>query len=434
MLPEPYEAERYQAAPARERVMVFPSSLLDKCGRFQGIRTKWKRLARTLLAPENLKYIDRLEAEQQEELKQVVSYVLVTRRNRILAFRRGTFNRVEDFLRGANCIGFGGHVSEVDRTLYNMSEGARIVQDSAVRELLEELSLPDIDQQRLRNGTGLRVVGLLNDDSSGTGRRHFAVVLHYSASDDQSWDDPGRGEKSITQLRWMNLDQPDVQLKDFEYWSQLCMTEFYPAAVHAQPSFLVRRKKPLRPPNLLCILGGIGSGKSSATEILKREFGYAEVNSGHVLADLLGIPPVPVTPREEFQSLAWEFINSETGPAELAKAIYERALLLGSERVLIDGVRQRATLDALRGVSQRSVGVMFVYAPPNVTFNFYSQREGAGVDIHAFLRVTGAEVESEVRRLISQSDAVIYNWAGKSMYKDAIRKLMNHVGVERSRR
>ena len=49
-----------------------------------------------------------MEAEQSEDYKQILTHVMVTRESRILAFRRGTFNRVEDYLRGSTCIGFWG--------------------------------------------------------------------------------------------------------------------------------------------------------------------------------------------------------------------------------------------------------------------------------------------------------------------------------------
>jgi len=75
---------------------------------------------------------------------------------------------VEDFLKGAHCIGFGGHVTESDLTLFNAADFGLV--DSAVRELSEELSLPLTDRERLRRHEGLTIIGLINDDSSAVGR------------------------------------------------------------------------------------------------------------------------------------------------------------------------------------------------------------------------------------------------------------------------
>jgi predicted NUDIX family phosphoesterase/dephospho-CoA kinase len=426
-----YEAKRYTASPPRERVMVFPSRVLDGTERFQGIKESWIRVSRKLFRPTVCTYIDRIEAEQRQDVKQVLTYILVTRRNRILAFRRGTFSRVEDYLRGSNCIGFGGHVAEIDRSLYNVGSELQVIRDNAVRELFEELALPQKDKDRLRRGDGLRVLGLLNDDSSPTGRRHFAVVLQYSVSTDPLWEKPQRGEKSITQLRWIDLNALDVELKDFEYWSQLCLTGFFPSSVRAQPSYIIRRTRTLRPPSLLCLVGGIGSGKSLATELLRRDFGYSEINSGSIVAQLVGIPAVSETGRAAFQKRAWQFIQNRDGPKKLALALLNALKSDPQERILIDGIRQTATLRELKRIADRRIGIIFVHAPPNVAFQFYSERSRQVVSFADFLKLSEAPVEQDVKKMIGIADAVLYNWMGKSMYKEAIGKLMQNVGVSR---
>jgi predicted NUDIX family phosphoesterase len=342
---EAYQAKPFRIAPATEDVLVFPSKWLDGRDRFQGIKKTWKPLLSRLLSQSGLHHIGRMEAEQSEDFKQVLTYILVTRRSQILAFRRGTFNRVEDYLRGSSCIGFGGHVSELDRTLYNFRTDMGIL-DNARRELFEELTLPKMDRSQIANGKGLEIIGLLNDDSSAAGRRHFAVVLRYRATDDPAWEEPLRGEKSITQLRWLNLRSLGEELRDFEYWSQLCLATFFPLS--AQPSYQIRRRAPLRPPHLLCVLGTLGSGKSVATEVLKKEFGYIEINSGRVIAEILKIPPIPQSSRKEFQRKAWAFIRKPGGPARLARVLWDRVQESKSERVLIDGIRQPATLNEIK--------------------------------------------------------------------------------------
>jgi predicted NUDIX family phosphoesterase/dephospho-CoA kinase len=419
-----YEAKPLRAVPATENVLVFPSKWLDKHGRFQGINRSWKPILAKLTADSVLTHIGRIEAEQREDFKQVLTYVFVTRQSQILGFKRGTFNRVEDYLRGSYCIGFGGHVSELDRTLFNIGTDMGIA-DNAKRELFEELMLPAMDSKRIVRGEGLRIVGILNDDSSPTGRKHFAVVFHYRASDDSQWDFPERGEKSITQLRWLSLKSLGEQLRGFEYWSQLCLTDFFLSSLKAQPSYQIRRRSPLRPPHLLCVVGTLGSGKSAATAVLKREFGYTEVNSGRILAEILGVPPVPQTPRDVFQKQAWEFIRQPDGPLRLAQAIWKRAHDESNDKVLIDGIRQRATLCELRRLaSTRRVGLLYIYTPPNVAYKFYAGRSRKRISIHEFLKLSDSPVEAEARGILEMADAVLYNWTGEPMYKDTIRRFM----------
>jgi predicted NUDIX family phosphoesterase len=427
-----YEAPPLQAPPAMERVLVFPSRWLDKNDyRFQGISSSWKRLASRLLGASICTYCDRLRAEADEECKQILTYIMVTRGPHVLAFKRGTFNRVEDYLRGSHCVGFGGHVSEVDNNLFTSDFG---VLDNAVRELFEELRLPKKDRERLRSLEGLEIVGTLNDDSSATGRRHFAFILRYEVSDDPFWIKPERGEKSITQLRWLDPTSAAFSIRDFEYWSQLCLREYYSSVVMIQPSYIVQRRAPLKPPHVLCVLGPLGSGKSEATRVLTKEFGYVEVNSGKVIAEILGIPPVPCTDRETFQQLAWTFISTEDGPQHLARAIALQVERLRGDRVLVDGIRQQKTLNELAQLNRdRHLGLLFVHTPADIAYKFYKKRSGADFTIHDFLKVYDSPVEGEVRKMIGRCDAVLYNWMGRDMYRKAIRGLMCEVGTEPTR-
>src|SRR5439155_2526762 len=94
---------------------------LDRFGRFQGITRAWRKFLTVTLTDKTCQSLPRLDAEKTEECKQLLTYVIVTRGNQVLCFRRGSFNRVEDYLRGSLCIGFGGHVSDADRTLYTQN-------------------------------------------------------------------------------------------------------------------------------------------------------------------------------------------------------------------------------------------------------------------------------------------------------------------------
>ena len=423
-----YQARRAQPPHGSERVLVFPAEWLDSLHRFQGITKAWRGVSRKLFQSDVWHYVERLQAEQDETSKQILTYIIVTKGSQILAYRRGTYSRVEDFLKGAHCIGFGGHVTETDLTLFNRADLGLLA--SAARELSEELSLPRADQERLRRHEGLTIVGLINDDSSAVGRRHFAFVLRYEVNNESFWDRPRRGEKSITQLRWIDPTSEGISLNDFEYWSQLCFRQFFPASVRTQSSFLLRRRAPLLPPHLLCVVGTLGSGKSEATRVLTEDFGYREVNTGRVLAALLRRAPVNESDRESFQAAAWRFISKPDGPRRLAGAIWKHVQRLSGPRLLVDGIRQRATLNELRLLATPMlVGVLFVHTPPDVAYNFYRSRSPRPFSIHDFLRVRDSPVEQEVERLLALSDAVLYNWEGRHMYQQAVRELMREVGV-----
>lgn len=426
------EGDEYQAVPiapplSAESVIVFPSSLLDDLDRFQGISDSGSSYLNLLRESGLLTSIPRLTAEMSDNYKQVLCYIMVTNGSRILAYRRGTYNRAEDFLKGCECIGFGGHVTAADTNLF--TEPPPSIFQSCFRELQEELKLPELDRRRLEALEGLELVGVLNDDSSDVGRRHFAFLFVYTVSSDPAWNNPRRQEKSITQLRWLDTNSSDLKLLSFEYWSQLCLLHFFPNMVPTKASFTViqRRVKKLLPPNPICIVGPVGSGKTEATSLLVKEFGYSEINSGRLIASILGIPKVTEKNRVHFQEQALAFIASSDGPKTLAKRIAEELTRQNNPRVLIDGIRQKSTFVELESLLGKRPGIVYVHTPPNIAFEFYKSRAGANTTIHQFLRVREQPVEQETFEFLPKADGVLYNWVGHDGYKDAVRDMMAKV-------
>ncbi|NOS70152.1 MAG: NUDIX domain-containing protein [Verrucomicrobia bacterium] len=423
---KPYQAARLEPPGRNEQVLVFKTELLDQAGRFQGIKKSCARLYRELLRPDKITYLPRVNAEARDDHKQIVTYVMVTSGEKLLAFKRGNYTRTDRFLRGSHCIGFGGHVVNADLTFFNNADSG--VRDSAIRELSEELTLPESDRKRLPEH--LELVGALNDDSSAVGRRHFAFIFRYEVASPEEWKQPQRGEKAVTELRWLDPTRPDFVMPQFEYWSQLCLRVFYAGAVRAEPWFFVRRRKAFTNLNMLCILGPVASGKTEATQVFKNDYNYSEVNSGRTLAGLLRIPPVPQTPRLEFLSKALKFIKTPTGPDRLATAMWEKAKALGQSRVLVDGIRNRATLDALRRVAGSSrLALIYIHTPADIAFDFYIEREGKPISIEEFIQIRESSVESEVVEMIEDADAVLYNWTGKPNYKQTIHAMIRDTGL-----
>jgi predicted NUDIX family phosphoesterase len=424
-----FDAPQFKPPPSHERVVVFPAASLITLGQFQGVRRAYERRLAVLLAPENLVVMDRSQAETVDDYKQVLVYVTIRRGRKYLAYRRGAYSLADRMLRGADCIGFGGHVNEGDIDLF--SESPAGIMQAAARELIEEVDMPREDVERIQRGDGLTVKGVLNDDSSAVGRRHFAILIEYRTSRDPSWDSPSKGEKSINKLRWVDPGHETLQLESYEYWSQLVLREFEPAAIRRQSAFRLVRRLPLRPPHLLAVVGQIGSGKTEASSVLRDDFGYGVVNAGEQVAKLINLPPIPSTPRSRFQEAANEFIHSRHGPRMLADALVGEASRIPGGRVLVDGVRQLATLDQLRiEAASRSIrlGILFVSTAPDVAFSFYRQRESRRADMLAFLRVRDAEVEREVPLMLERADAVLFNWSGKDEYRATVHALLAAIG------
>jgi len=397
-----------------EYVLTIPRKHYERQLDFQGLRLLTPERLAKLIDPNIIAYIPRIRAETLDDRKQVLTYILVRHKNKVLSFRRGSYNNIAAFLRGSRCIGFGGHVTEHDHTLFSHNDLG--IRSSALRELAEELSHEISHEISDRE---LIYRGVINDDSSDVGKRHVAVVFEYRVKDWDAWSKPQRGEASINQLDWIDVSRDEIDLNEFEYWSQLCWRAFFPPIVEAQPSYKILRKRPFRGPHLLVISGTIGSGKSAATEFFRDWLKYKEINSGKILAGILDLAPIPRTSRRTFQAAAVDFINSKKGPRSLARAICKVANSSDASRIVVDGVRHRETLKLIRQYSKREVAVIYVQASPDIAYELYTAREQKHISASTFFELYSASVESDVRYLIQDADAIIYNWTGKDEY-DAV--------------
>jgi predicted NUDIX family phosphoesterase len=417
-----YTAIRRQPTPPSENVLTVGKKGYQGNLDFQGIDVLHADRLRKLLSSPYLAYMPRTQAEMNNEYKQFVTYTIIQDQTRVLCFRRGQYNRAASFLRGALCIGFGGHVTENDLNMFSYQDQG--ITANAAREIAEEIRFkagrPDIDPSTIE------VLGLLNDDSSDVGLRHLAVVLRLWVSKSKEWASPLRGEASVSQLRWLDLQKTKINLLDFEYWSQLCLRKFYAPSVTARPGYRIIHRSNFQQGHILCVVGTIGSGKSIATQCFKSEAGYTEVNSGRILARLMGIPPIPETPRKQFQESAQAFISGDLGPTVLAYAILQEARRLGSSRVVIDGIRHPATLKALRDNAKRPVAVLYIQTPPDVAYELYTLREAPNdtPTPPEFAAVQNAPVESMTRYLIDEADAIVYNWFGVDDYRFVVKELI----------
>lgn len=421
-----YSAPRYERAPDRSDVRVIAPAKLDELGRFQGIKRGWRRYAKLLNSGGDVSFQARSDAEASESWKQILTYILVTGGDRVLCFKRGNFSRVEDYLRGSLCIGFGGHVTRDDFDL--LTQGVSAIHRSAARELAEELRLPKVDLRRLADGKGLKIVGILNDDSSVVGRKHIAFLLRYEVSKAKEWARPARGEKSVAQLHWIERDPLPQPIWRFEYWSQLCLRTFFPELAQSLSAYRLVRPARLRDAGVLFVMGTVGSGKTEAAKLIAKYTKRNYINSGALVAELIGIDAVTPATRSEFQREAQKFISSVGGPASLGKAIAER-IASAKGRAVVDGIRQRATYEAVRtklGARYRTASI-FVHTTPDMAHNFYSARKGQAISFLDFLAVRDAPVETEVPQFLRDADAVVYNWEGRRQYERTVRALVKRI-------
>jgi predicted NUDIX family phosphoesterase len=205
---------------ADENVLVFPRSLFEQLGIFQGFSSDVKHYLPVILSNKNHNFMPRAEAETNPDFKQIIPYVVITDGKSILHYVRGK-KAGEQRLVAKGSVGIGGHINDVDykepllaftkKPLLASTFGNQEFQDAVEREVREELSIQGVFDAK--------PIGLINDDSTEVGRVHFGVVHVLFCMPDKV----KKNEQVITQVEFMPIEELKAKRDQMETWSQLCL-------------------------------------------------------------------------------------------------------------------------------------------------------------------------------------------------------------------
>jgi predicted NUDIX family phosphoesterase len=193
---------------AGENVLVFPRSLFEQLGVFQGFSAEVDRYLPKILDKQNNSFQPRARAETDPNFKQIIPYVVVTDGKSILHYIRGK-KAGEQRLVAKGSIGIGGHINDEDHSLFAV--GLQAFQEAVRREVCEELAI--------QGPFDAKPVGLINDDSTEVGRVHFGVVHVLFRTPEQV----KRNEQVITQMEFLPVASLKAKREQMESWSQLCL-------------------------------------------------------------------------------------------------------------------------------------------------------------------------------------------------------------------
>ncbi len=149
-------------------------------------------------------FIDRPAAEEDPSYKQIIPYVVLTRKGLVFATRR--LNKGgESRLHGKVSIGIGGHINPVDET-----DRRSVLMKGLERELDEEVYI--------RHRGELVPQGFINDDGNGVGAVHLGLCFSMEVE----------GEVSVKETEklsggWMSLQELRGEFDNMETWSQIAL-------------------------------------------------------------------------------------------------------------------------------------------------------------------------------------------------------------------
>ncbi len=189
-----------------ERVLCFQRKLLEELGVFQGINLEIEKYLPVVTSSSHILYLNRNEAELDKRYKQLIPYVLVICKDKILRYRRGKGGQ-ETRLHGLYSVGVGGHISEEDHGLFSKGLGYH---DGMRRELMEEVAIEELNEA---------AVALINDDSTEVGYVHFGVVHIMRVANESI---VGR-RSGILSPEFVPIAEAVKDSSGYESWSRFCL-------------------------------------------------------------------------------------------------------------------------------------------------------------------------------------------------------------------
>jgi len=181
---------------------------------FQGFTPHAEHYLAELLVPELMDYRPRSQVETDPSLKQLIPYVVFRCQDEVFCYTRGK-SQGESRLHSLRSLGVGGHVSREDAG----GERTRLAYESALaRELAEEVSI--------RSPGTIRLVGLINDDSTAVGQVHLGVVHLYELERPEVWP----REEGLAESGFVKVAAVRDSREDFETWSRICIDALLAAA------------------------------------------------------------------------------------------------------------------------------------------------------------------------------------------------------------
>ena len=183
-------------------------SLFGELGTFQGLNFEPEKYLKAILSRGSNFFIPRSDAESNPDYKQIIPYALIAFENTILHYVRGK-KAGEQRLIAKGSIGIGGHMNEIDESLFAMDEQA--YRAGVEREVNEEIKIdtPFEDQ----------IVALLNDDSTEVGRVHLGIVHIFKLKEPKVQ----KREAMITGLTFLTKEELLARRETMETWSQICV-------------------------------------------------------------------------------------------------------------------------------------------------------------------------------------------------------------------
>ena len=182
--------------------MVVPREAFEAVGAFNGVRMNAQEYLSAFFGNGVAHYMDRDEAEQNPQFKQIIAYAIFCCNGKVLAYAR-TSKGGEARLHDKWSLGIGGHINPVDGLADNIDTYLAGVE----REIREEISFSGTATQKL--------YAVINDDTNEVGSVHLGFFFTMEV------EDASVRETDKLEGLWLKRSELSENMENMETWSQI---------------------------------------------------------------------------------------------------------------------------------------------------------------------------------------------------------------------
>ncbi len=166
------------------------------------------------------------------------------------------------------------------------------------------------------------------------------------------------------------------------------------------------------------VCGRIGSGKSTAVDLIATEFGLQVVSFGRYVRHLTEQRGVAGT-REELQVLG-DYLFHSRGSSALLQDALEHYGINPDDSVVFDGVRHPEVLADIRQASEATIAV-YLEVHQEERFRRHQTRQPSGSSLEEFLIVDSHPVEAGLDVIIDHCDLVVNAACSATIIQEVLR-------------
>ncbi|MDO7977385.1 NUDIX domain-containing protein [Oceanotoga teriensis] len=156
----------------------------------------------------NSVFLDRDKAENDENFKQIIPYVIFKNTNDQILITKRTKNQSEKRLHEKISAGIGGHIN-----LNDYSENPEMTFFNGLnREINEELKIKDLEE--------LKYLGLIYDDSNEVSRVHIGILFTAQVKNAEI------KEVENFEANWLKKEEiENLKEENFETWTKISLNQ-----------------------------------------------------------------------------------------------------------------------------------------------------------------------------------------------------------------